>query len=261
MKWKPKLVERLPEKQTSTAEPVITNDERVNSFATVTPTIPEQGIAWAADQQLSFFVLASLAAGAVYLAYIIFRPFLTAVFVALILMIACFPLHRGIKRLVRNPTVAALTTTILAVLLILVPSILVSIRVSVEAVNLSRSVLQPLGDKSTWPSHFASVWDPPIQNVAERTCMSAGQLKDSISLFVRKLGAWLLGFATSLGQGFVQQIATTGLTFTLLFFFLRDSSEFGRDALSMLPLSPNRLRELWVCVNQGILANIYGMLT
>lgn len=258
--WKPKLVERSLAERPTRPEPVVANTEGVDPVATPVLPGPAQLTAWAADQQLSFFVLAGLAAGAVYLTYLIFRPFLTALFVALILTIACFPLHKWIARRVRNPTLAALITTTLAVVLILVPAILVSARVVSEALNVYRSVLQPLGNKSTWPSHITSLWDPLIQKTADQTGMSADQLKDSVTLLVRKFGTWLFGLASSLAQGFAQQVATTSLTFGIVFFFLRDNDEFRRGAISMLPLSAERVRELGICVNQGILANIYGML-
>lgn len=258
--WKPELVRSSPGKRAPDAEPPIANAESSDPApATVLP-VPVQLTAWAADQQLSFFVLASLAAGAVYLAYLIFRPFLTALFVALIVTIACYPLHKWVSRAVRNRTLAALTTTTLAVVLFLVPSFLVSAKVVTEAINVYRSVLQPLGNKSAWPSHIASSWNPLIEKAADQTGMSADQLKDSITLFIRKIGRWLFGMGSSLARGFAQQIAITSLTFVIVFFFLRDTDEFRRGALAMLPLSPNRVRELATCVNQGILANIYGML-
>jgi predicted PurR-regulated permease PerM len=208
------------------------------------------------DKQLSFILLACLFVGALYLTYIIFRPFLAALFLALVLAITFFPLHKRIVHRVRNANAAALITTSLAIVIILVPVILVSVRLSAEIINIYRSVLQPLGSPAGWPDRL----DPLIEQAAERTGVPAGQLKADITLRMSAVGSWLLGFASSLGGRFAQQMMTTALAFTFLFSILRDSDDFQLGVVCILPLSPQRARELAATVNDAIIANIYGML-
>ena len=94
--WKLKLVRRPPE--TLAAQPVITNPEEIEPGAPPPPTTTS----WSDDRQLSLFVLLGLTAIAGYLTYIIFRPFLTALVVAIVMAIAFTPPHKWIVRKVRN---------------------------------------------------------------------------------------------------------------------------------------------------------------
>src|SRR5262249_20954724 len=102
--------------------------------------------------------------------------------------------------------------------------------------------------------------DPLIQEAAQQTGVPATQLKAEITNRVRESGNWLLGFATSLARHFSQQLATAALVSAFLFSFFQSGDELRYGALSMLPLSPQRARELGTTVNQSIIANIYGML-
>ncbi len=144
------------------AEPVAMGTGDVNQ---VVPSRTQISV-WMEDRQLSFYVLLILTGVATYLTYIIFRPFLTALFLALVMAIALFPLHKWLARRFRN-RIAALTTTGLAVVLILIPLVFISLKLVSEATSVYSNVLQPLGNPSTWPQRL----DPLIQQVAEQTGM------------------------------------------------------------------------------------------
>jgi predicted PurR-regulated permease PerM len=184
-------------------------------------TTPVQLSEWMADPKLSIFVLLGFTIGAAYLTYKIFRPFLIALFIALIMAIVFFPVHKWIVQRVRNRSVAAFITTVLAVLLVVVPFIVVSARIAAEAVNVYRSVLQPMGNTATWLGRF----DLLIEKAANQTGLPVDQLRADVVVRVRIFGAWLVRLASSLAGRFVQQIVTASLSFVFLFSILRDCDE------------------------------------
>src|SRR5215813_11478141 len=98
-------------------------------------TPPIQTSAWNTDKQLSFLVLIALTVVAGYLTYSVLRPFLTPLFIAIIMAIASAPLHKWISGKIRNRTLAALTTTTLTVLAVLIPVTVVGARVTIEAIG------------------------------------------------------------------------------------------------------------------------------
>ena len=102
--------------------------------------------------------------------------------------------------------------------------------------------------------------NPVIEQVAEQTGMPAAQVRAEINRRARELGARLVGIAGTFAQRFAQQMMTLLLGSVFLFSLLRGSDELRAGALTLLPLSTNRARELAVTVNQGVIANIYGML-
>ena len=218
---------------------------------------PVQSSGWASDKQLSFLVLIGLTSAAAYLAYIIFRPFLTALFVAIIMAITSNPVHKRISGKIRNRTLAALITTVLVVLVILVPITLVSAKLAIELVSNGRTVLTQLSNSATWPASF----DPLIEQAAEQTGVPPAQLKKEIALRARDLGAAAIAAAGLVARRFGQQMLMLLVGAILLFPLIGSSDELRAGALAMLPLAPERARELAVVINQGIIANIYGMLT
>jgi len=101
--------------------------------------------------------------------------------------------------------------------------------------------------------------DPLLQKAATSTGLPAQRLRTEVTTRVRELGAWFLRSKAGFGRGFAQSIQTIALGCVFLFPLLRGSDEFRFAALSMLPLSSNRMRQLAAAVNQAIIADIYGM--
>ena len=153
-----------------------------------------------------------------------------------------------------NASIAALFTTVLAILLILVPFVLISVRLAVEATNIYSSVLQPLGNTDTWQK-----LDPVIQKAADTIGTPPEQLKAELAMRAREAGKRALAVVASFGQRFLGAMSTIAVASIFLFPLLRSSDEFRLGALSMLPLSPNRVRELALAVNEGVIADIYGV--
>jgi predicted PurR-regulated permease PerM len=246
--WKLKVVRR-PAETLSHEEPEITTPEGIERG--VTPP----SVSWSDDRQLSLFVLLGLTAIAGYLTYIIFRPFLTALAVAIVMAIAFAPPHKWISRRVHNKYLAALITTALAMLLVLVPLLIVSARIAMQANSNYRDFLSQAANTANWPARL----DPVIEQVAEQTGMPATQLRAEINRRAREVGGRLVGIAGTFAQRFAQQMMTLLLGSVFLFSLLRGSDELRAGALTLLPLSANRARELASTVNQGVVANIYGM--
>ncbi len=228
------------------------------SVAAYDPAARTKPAPWVNDRQLSHAVLLMLIAGAFYVAYIIFSPFLKAIFLAFVLAIAFAPLHQWITRRIRRANTAALVTTSVVMLFILVPFILVSLRLVGEAASLYSSLSQQWRAGTAWYNSLTGMSEA-LQRAAEHTGIPVQQLKSGIAARAQQFGAWLVGMAGWAARGAVQQMITAALVFLVLFFFLRDRKEFRRGLFGLLPLPPRRVLELTAIVHASIVANIYGM--
>jgi predicted PurR-regulated permease PerM len=209
-----------------------------------------------AGQKTPYVVLLVLTVGALYVAYIVFRPFLTALFLALVLAIAAMPVYQWIAVRVRGRSAAAFLTTAAVVLLIMVPLMLISLKLVSEAASFYSSVSQQgfgaLAGRSDWLSEA-------IQRTSDHIGMAPQQVKSMLAARVQGFAAWMVGMAGWAARGFVQQVINGIITFLILFFFLRDHDQYMRAAASMLPLPPGRAQQLGTTVQQTVIANIYGM--
>jgi predicted PurR-regulated permease PerM len=86
-------------------------------------------------------------------------------------------------------------------------------------------------------------------------------LKSEITQRARELGSRLIAGAGTAAQIFAQQLMTLLLGAIFLYPLIRTGDELRAGALGLLPVSPARAKELAVAVNQGIIANVYGMLS
>jgi predicted PurR-regulated permease PerM len=246
---KPKLV-KPSSSQDSATEQVVDDGATANTIATHTALA-----AWLEDRELSIYILLFFTAGALYLTYLTFRPFLTALFLALVLAIALFPIYKWLSQHWFRPYFAALITTAVALVAILAPFLLISARLVGEATNIYRSVLQTLANPSIWPTYLNS----PIHRASDLTGVPEERLRTDVAFYARRLASWLVGIALSSSRHFAQQVAIIIVAFVFLSPMLRNSDEFRVGALSILPLSPKRAQELALAVYQGIIADIYGV--
>src|SRR5262249_3920674 len=152
---------------------------------------------------------------------------------------------------------AALTTTILITLCIIVPLIFISLKVLTEAGSLYSYLARKWGSGG-WYNGFGGISDT-LQHVAERTGIPIGQLKSAVTGRVQLLGPWLVSWSNSAGRGAVQKMITALLFFVVLFFLFRAREESRRGLFGVLPLQPRGVVELTKTIHECITANIYGM--
>lgn len=197
-----------------------------------------------------------LTAGALYAAYLIYRPFLKSLFLALVLTIAFMPVHEYVSRRIRRRTLAALTTSLAVVLVIAVPLLFISRGLLSQAVNLYNFITQQL--VGPWSGHLA--WaNEAVQRLGEQTGIPPQQIKSTITGRAQELGGWLVGMAGWAARGFMQQVGTAILTFLIMFFFLRDRERYVHVMVDTLPLPPGRSRQLASMLRNTVVGNLYGM--
>jgi len=221
--------------------------------------LPETSETPMSERQFSFAVLLLLTGVALYIAYITFRPFLTSLFLALVLTIAFLPMHAWISRRIRNADAAALVTEAIVVLFILIPLVLISAKLLTETVGLFNVVSQQGWGATRWSGHYR--WLSEAMNeISARVGMTPEQLQATIATRVRALGNWIIALMAWLVARVAQQISSAILTLIILFFFLRDRERLSRGIIDMLPLSPARVDELGGSLCRSVIANVYGML-
>jgi predicted PurR-regulated permease PerM len=219
----------------------------------VLPPVPGP---WMERYKLSYVALFLLTAGALYVFYVIFRPYFSSLFLALVLSIAFMPVHEWVTRHVHRPTLAALITTSAVMLVVMVPLLFIGSSLFSQAASLYAFISQRMG--STWSDHFAWATEA-MERTAEHVGMPPQQLKSIITARVQEFGAWLVGMAGWAARGFMQQMGTAILTLLILFFFLRDREKYVHYVSGMLPLPPGRAQQLGTTLRDTVIGNLYGM--
>jgi predicted PurR-regulated permease PerM len=236
--------------------PPLSSEQTTASVSAVAPGLRLTTELQIHDRKVSYWALLALTAGALYLAYIIYRPFLKALFLALVLTIAFWPLYQWIAKRVRSGTARALLTTLAVILLIMLPLLFISFNLVSEAASLYGFISQNVA--GNWSGH--SAWlNEGLGRISESTGIPAAQLRSTITARVQDLGSWLVGIAGWATRGFAQQVGTAILTLLIMFFFLRDSERYTRVLIQALPLPPGRVQQLAETLRTTVVSNVYGM--
>jgi len=201
-----------------------------------------------------------LAAIALYFCYLIARPFLSPIFLALMLAIVFHPVHTRIQARLRNRNAAALLSTILVLVAFLVPVVGLGIVVSRETSGL----YQLLNEKSAEQGG----WNPYVMHALQRVLNWAGRyidlshfdLRASMLRWLAQISQYLFSWGGQVVGNFIAFVADAVIAFFTLFFFFRDGGEIKQHLAALLPLSRAQAERLFTGISNSIVANVYGVL-
>ena len=202
--------------------------------------------------------LAIVLAIALYLCWLMVQPFTNVILWAAVLAVVFFPMHRRIRERIGNPSGAAIASTALVVVLILLPATFITIAVVRElagaADNLQAGV-QRISNASTLPGlgwlleetrGFIDIDAAAAQKfLAERLQSMGGALAESTLLVV---------------GGAVGAIVQMVLVVFTLFYLFRDGDRIRHAAYDVLPLERIQVHDIAIRTRDVIGATIYGVL-
>jgi predicted PurR-regulated permease PerM len=211
-------------------------------------------------QAATALFLLVLAGIAVYFCFLIIRPFLSPIFLAVMLAIVFHPAHVRIQARLRNRNRAALLSTTLVILAFVVPVVGLGVIVSHETTAL----YQFLNERSTEQGG----WNPYLMHTMERLLHWVGQYVDLYRLDLRgtalrwlqQVSQYLFSWGAQVVGNFASFIANTVIAFFTLFFLFREGTKTKERAAELLPLTRSQVERLFTGVSNSIVANVYGVL-
>lgn len=188
----------------------------------------------------------------ILLCVLIAWPFLGAITWALTLAILFAPLHGKVEKLVMPPNIAALLSTAIVIIVVVVPAGFVVERLITEAATGIKSLqarveggeLQALLDSRPALAPFGARVDRQFD---------LPSMMSAIATWLSNLGAVFL-------RGSLLQVVEVFITFHLLFYFLRDRLASRAMIMAWLPLAKPEAEQLLRRMAATIHAIVYGTL-
>lgn len=170
-----------------------------------------------------------LLAGATLLSFFILKPFLSAIFLAMIAAITFDGFHERMVRFFRgNKTAGALFSTIIICLGILIPLVFFGALIFQEAQNLYSKI----------PASFSS--NGFVDNTLTLVKTRLENLFPSFSLeltqYVRQALEWVVSNMSAFFAGFLGSVVTFFITMFGLFFLFKDGKSIMRSLTELSPL-------------------------
>lgn len=179
-------------------------------------------------------------------------PFLGAITWAVTLAILFVSLHKRVEKVVRHPNFAALLTTAVVVLVVVVPAVFVAQRLITEATFGIQSLqarveggeLQALLDRYPRLAPFGAWIDRQFD----------------LPSMMSAIATWLSNLGAVFVRGSLLQVVEVVITFYLLFYFLRDRLAARAMIVAWLPLAGDEAEQLLRRVAETVHAIVYGTL-
>lgn len=208
------------------------------------------------NQKPQFYFLLAILAGIAVLSFFIFRPFLYALILASVFAVVFQPLHQKILSYTRNRQgVAALGTTVIIIIVILVPLIFLGIQIFGEAQQLYSSLTDG-GGKNT----ILNVFRDLIEDL-QRFFPAMGEFSINIDQYLKQGLSWLLQNLGAIFSNFAQLLVSSFIFLISLYYLLKDGPKLKKAVVALSPLTDTDDEAIFKKLELAIDSIIKGNLT
>jgi predicted PurR-regulated permease PerM len=207
--------------------------------------------------QVRWFALLAATAVALYGCWLIMQPFLGVLTWSVVLVVTFYPVHRRLAAWTARPWLAALISSGLAVMAVLIPvtiAVLAVGREVPEMVRGSQGALQRLLDPESPNTGGAVRWLSQYVDIESLR---------STQLITDHLGDWsgfLAGHAFGWAAGFLGVVIQAFFVIFTIYYLFRDGEALVAWLPKVLPLEEAQSKELLHRTQDMISASVYGVI-
>jgi predicted PurR-regulated permease PerM len=207
----------------------------------------------------TIFLLA-LAAVALYFCYIIARPFLSPIFLAVMIAIVFHPVHTRVRIRVRGRNAAALISTLLVLITLVVPAVGLGIVVSREVTGLYQLLSERSAEQGGWNPYVMHAMERLLGWAGRYIDLSTFDLRGTILRWLEGISKFLLSWGARAVGNILSFLGDALVAFFTLFFLFREGRSMRESVAAVLPLNRGQLERLFTGISNSIVANVYGCL-
>jgi len=211
-------------------------------------------------QATTTIFLLALAALALYFCYIIARPFLSPIFLAVMIAIVFHPVHTRVRMRIRGRNAAALISTLLVLVILVVPAIGLGIVVSREVTGLYQLLSERSAEQGGWNPYVMHAMERLLGWAGRYIDLSTFDLRGTILRWLEGISRFLLSWGARAVGNILSFLGGALVAFFTLFFLFREGSSMRESVAAVLPLNRGQLERLFTGISNSIVANFYGCL-
>ncbi|MGB8475098.1 MAG: AI-2E family transporter [Candidatus Acidiferrum sp.] len=210
------------------------------------------------QNRATYIFLLCLTLVALYGCYLLVAPFGKPIVFAAVAAILFQPVHLGIRRRVKNRTLAALCTTVIVVLLIILCSVLLGRAIAIGVHEIYDSLNVRADGRERLGAYLVSLSERIAAFASHYFPLSAPDLRGAVGGQAQKVVAMFVNSATVLAGKITVLFVNALISFFILFFLFRDGRQLLRRAYILLPLTVNQWRRLCARIEETLQAIVYG---
>lgn len=207
-------------------------------------------------EQARWIAVMAATAIALYLCWLMLKPFLGVVAWAVVLVIVFYPVHRRLARRIKQPSLRALVSCLLVVLIIVLPLIVLTTVVAQELAKVIPNL----------PTQVSHLLNSPTSPLAR----GAGWLQDRFGIetisskafvveHLKQSSEWLLGSSLNIMGNIVSGIVQAFFVLFTMYYLFKDGDKIVDRLPAALPLGKEQSEAIIVRTKEVVSASVYGV--
>lgn len=210
------------------------------------------------QRRLTILFLVALTAVALYFCYLIAEPFLRAIVYAVMMGVVWYPLHVRLLARLRRPSLTALVSTLLVVVILLVPLVAIA-RGVVYEVSLLRQILSERDfGPGGWTGYAGELAQKAEQWASRWVDLSDLNLRAQAVARLQQFSAFVVGRAGALLGNVTSFVVDMVIAFFTLYFLFREGTRIRDTVAEFMPLRREQFDHLFAGFSATLAATIYG---
>jgi predicted PurR-regulated permease PerM len=195
---------------------------------------------------------------AVYLCYLIAKPFLSAIIAAMVIAIVFFPLYASMHRLIPQRNTAAALSTVLVLVVLAVPALVLGVAVSKEITETYQSLSKQDVSRVSASPDLSRWLERPLGAIVRYVDLSGFDVRATLLRWLEQTSRFLLATGAAALSNIFSFAVNLVVVFITLFFLFREGARIRQRAAVLLPLSGEQVERLFTTINDTVVANVYG---
>lgn len=193
---------------------------------------------------------------ALYLCWLMLRPFITVLEWAAVLVIVFYPVHKRLAQKIKRRGLSALLSSVLVIIILVLPLTFLMIALANElagtAGNLSNLVAQLMRSEKGVTGTLAK-W------IHDHVAVDGAKSQEFMIDQLKTLGTTLLGQSVGIVGNMVGGIARAFFVIVTMYYLFRDGDKIARALPGALPLSISQSEAILARVSEVVSASVYGV--
>jgi predicted PurR-regulated permease PerM len=202
-------------------------------------------------------VLAATAV-ALYLCWLMLRPFIGVLEWAAVLVIVFYPVHKRLAKKIKRRGLSALVSSLLVILIVVLPLTFLILALANEVAIVVRNLPQHI-------SQFSNTQMPVVGKISkwiqDHLDMENARSQAFIVEQLRDMGGALLGQSLGLMGNILGGIMKAFFVIFTMYYLFRDGDKIVKALPAALPLNKKQSEAILVRTGQVVSASVYGVVT
>lgn len=208
---------------------------------------------------ISNYVFMAFLIGVLYLFYLVIRPFLSDLFIAMVMAIVFYPLYKLLRRVLWGWKIASALITILIIILVfLIPMVLLSGVITGQSLDLYQKITKGLQDGS-----LKNAFNLKISSISHLfeglgIDLHAVPLEEKLGNLLKNLSEFIYTEMATMAKGLVGIVFDLVIVLFICFFLLIDGEKFLKEIKLLSPLEVSHHERIVQQLERTLKATLKG---